>query len=336
MEYSVYAKDFSRFQPYIKFMDNYTVRVHDLWKFYFAFAPSLDDPDAIVVQEQDVLSEASSIRPNLDFDVGKLFNFPNGPMHRCDYYTLIYTMEGSGKLLLAKQDFTLTAGDFYLIPPMTDYALSIDRESIVLFFNLRKSFVQSEYDMIFQSDQRFVSFITAALERDISTSYLSIHSDNNEAVRNLALSILVEYINQEKFSRNAMKHYLCLLFTQLLRENAPVRSSQNVSRTIQHYQQILEYLTQEYQTADLTSVSEAIHFSKQYVCRIVKEASGQTFQSLLLSIKLEMVCSYLLRSNLSIEKITEVCGFSTPSYLSRSFKKVYGVSPSEYKKANRT
>lgn len=335
MEYSVHAKDFSRYQTYFKYLDNYTIRTHNLWEFYFSLLPDTDDPQSISVRENDVLSEASSIHPSLDFSVGKLFNFPDGPMHKCEYYTFIYAMEGTGKLSLTNTAFSLTPGDFYLIPPMTDYALGIEPECIMLFFNLRKTFVQSEYEMIFQNDQRLVNFIVGTFDGDPSLTYLSLHSDNSKQVQSLTLEILREYLNQEKFCRNAMKQYLCLLFTQLLRQNAPITSSQSVSRTIQHYQQILDYLTQNYQTADLTSAADAIHFSKQYVCRIVREASGTTFNSLLMKTRLEMVCSYLLQSNLSIEKITELCGFSTPSHLSRSFKQHYGISPSEFKKANR-
>lgn len=332
MDYSAHAKDFSKFQTYFKFMDNHTIRTHNLWKLYFSIEPNSPNSDSIIIKEHDVLSENVSIQPGMDFSVGKIFNFPDGPMHKCNYYTLVYVMEGNGELTIANAVFSLAPGDFYLIPPMIDYALGIEPESIVLFFNLRTSFIQSEYSMIFMDDQRLINFITGTLERDSSLTYLAIQSNNNDHIRTLALEILREYINQEKFCRNAMKHYLCLLFTTLYRQNVLITSSQKVSKTIQHYQQIVDYLTQNYQTADLASTADAVHFSKQYVCRIVREASGMTFNSLLIKTRLNLVCSYLLQSNLSIEKITEICGFSTPSHLSRSFKQHYGLSPSEYKK----
>jgi len=333
MDYSAHAKDFSRFQTYFKFMDNYTIRTHNLWKFYFSIQPGATDSSLVIVKENDILSEDVSIQPGMDFSVGKLFNFPDGPMHKCCYYTLVYAMEGSGKLTIANTVFSLVAGDFYLIPPMVNYALGIEPESIMLFFNLRTSFIQSEHSTIFMDDQRLINFITGTFEADSPLTYLTIHSDNNDHVRTLVLEMLREYINQEKFCRNAMKHYLCLLFTTLYRQNVLITSSQKVSRTIQHYQQVVDYLEQNYQIADLASTADAVHFSKQYVCRIVREASGMTFNSLLMKTRLDLVCSYLLQSNLSIEKITEICGFSTPSHLSRSFKQHYGMSPSEYKKA---
>lgn len=335
MDYSAHAKNFSSFQTYFKFMDNNTIRTHDLWKFYFCVQPGSPEPSFTIVEENDILSEKTAIRPGMDFSIGKLFNFPDGPMHKCNYYTLVYTMEGGGKLTIEDMIFQLAPGDFYLIPPMVNYALGIEPESIVLYFDLRPSFIQSEHSIIFMDDQRLINFITGTLEGDSTLTYLTIHSDNNDHIQTLALEILREYMNQEKFCRNAMKHYLCLLFTTLYRQNVQITSSQRVSRTIQHYQQILDYLAQNYQTADLASTADAVHFSKQYVCRIVREASGMTFNSLLMKTRLELVCSYLLQSSLSIEKITEICGFSTPSHLSRSFKEHYGMSPSEYKKTNK-
>lgn len=332
MDYSVHAKNFSRFQTYFKFMDNNIIRTHNLWKFYFSVQPDFPISNLSIVRENDVVSEDAVLLPDIDFSIGKFFNFPNGPMHKCSYYTLVYTMEGIGKLTIDNTVFQLTPGTFYLIPPMVNYALGIEPESIVLFFNLRTSFIQSEYSAIFMGDQRLINFITGTLEGDFALTYLTIRSDNNDRIQTLALEMLREYINQEKFCRNAMKHYLCLLFTALYRQNVQITSSQKVSKTIQHYQQILDYLTQNYQTASLASTADAVHFSKQYVCRIVKEASDMTFNSLLMKTRLDLVCSYLLQSSLSIEKITEICGFSTPSHLSRSFKQHYGMSPSEYKR----
>lgn len=335
MDYSVHAKNFSKYQTYFKFMDNYTIRTHNLWRFYFCFPPNIQDSNVVSVTENDILSENTSIQPGMDFIAGKLFNFPDGPMHKCNYYTFIYTMEGSGQLSLKDTEFSLNPGDFYLIPPMVDYALKIEPESIVLFFNLRISFIQSNYRMIFMDDQRLTNFITETLKEEHTMTHLCFHSNNDKQIQDLALQILLEYINQEKLCKNAMMHYLCLLFTTLYRENAQITSSQKVSRTVQHYQQILDHLNQNYQTADLASTADALHFSKQYICRIIRDASGMTFNSLLMKIRLELVRSYLLQSDLSIEKITEFCGFSTPSHLSRSFKQLYGMSPSEYKKTKK-
>ena len=98
------------------------------------------------------------------------------------------------------------------------------------------------------------------------------------------------------------------------------------------YQEILNYLTQNYQTADLASTADTIHFSKQYVCRIVKEKTGKTFNSLLMNIRLDKAAQYLNETDLTLENIGYLCGFTAASHFSKLFKQRFGCPPSAYRK----
>ena len=132
-------------------------------------------------------------------------------------------------------------------------------------------------------------------------------------------------------------NFLSLLFALVLRsEKTTMDASVKTTRLDQQYQQIIDYLKQNYQTADLSSLSDQIHFSKQYICKIVKKKTGDTFNALLMTIRLEMVEQYLLESDLVMEDIAYLCGFTAPSHLSRVFKNHYGISPSAYRKEHKT
>ena len=145
-----------------------------------------------------------------------------------------------------------------------------------------------------------------------------------------------EYINQDKYSAHVMKHYLALLFARILRDpGTQIDSSAKVSRIDRHYQQLLDYLKQNYRTADLSSAASEICFSRQYVCRIVREKTGATFNTLLKNIRLEMAAKYLTDTDLSQENIAWMCGFSAASHMSRVFKERYGCTPSGYRKEHR-
>lgn len=335
LEYSNSPKDFVEYKTYLEFFNNYIIRSHDLYRFYFPLSITTYPSLPRYVSDLGTVTDHLNIAPGYSFSIVKQFNFPNGLRHKCNYYTLIYLMDGQGSLVLDEQSFRLQEGDFYLIPPEVYYALTIEPESICICFNMRKSFVSAEYRNIFQEDPRLTSFITQSLEPDNTMTYLSIHTDNEQTVRNLALVIFIEYINQKKFSNNAMKNYLSLIFTSVLRsDSVEIRSSVPISPSEQQYLEIIDYLKQNYQTATLTDVARQIHFSKQYICKIVKAASGQTFNTLLMNIRLEMVCQYLTESKLSLEDIAELCGFSATSHLSKVFKNRYGETPSSYRKSH--
>lgn len=333
MEYSKSPKDFVKYQNFLEYFNNYIIKSKNLFRFYFPAALSPETLPSQKISDIGVISEAINIVPGYDFSAVKQFNFPNALRHKCNYYTLVYLYEGSGQLILDENTFQMQAGDFYLVPPGVYYAIQPTLDSLCICMNLRQSFVAAEYKNVFHENPLITSFITNSLATEHNMTYLAIHTGENEMVPTLVLAIFTEYINQDKYSNATMKNMLSLMFALILRnDKTTMDASIKATRLDQQYQQIIQYLKQNYQTADLSSLSEHIHFSKQYICKIVKEKTGDTFNTLLMNIRLEMVEQYLLESDLTLENIAYLCGFTAPSHLSKVFKNHYGMSPSSYRK----
>lgn len=343
LEYSRQPKNFVKYETYLDFFQNYIIKNHNLSRFYFPKFTSLREEipeleekylsNPTFISEIEELPDYFSVISGYDFSVCKSFNFPNPLRHKCNYFTGIYLLEGKGTLIMDHQTFTINIGDFFLIPPEVYYALQTEPESICIYFDLRRSFIAAEYKTIFQEHPLLTRFIAKSLASDSTMTYLVLHTSGSDKINDLVLTIFAEYINQDIYSNNAMKNILALLFVLILRdEKTTMESSVEVTRVDQQYQQVIDYLKQNYQSATLSSAAEHIHFSKQYLCKIVKQKTGDTFNTLLNQIRLKMVEQYLSETDLTLETISELCGFASAPHLSRVFKSQYGVSPSVYKK----
>lgn len=333
MEYSKSQKNFLKYDTYLEFFDNYIIKSQNLSRFYFPAPMDGNITMPKYITELEEITDYLNILSGCDFTVAKQFNFPNSLRHKCNYYAVIYLMEGKATLEFDTELFHLRAGDFYIIPPEVYYAVSVDREGLCLFLNFRRSFVVSEYTNIFQGDTTLTTFISKTLDSEDYTPYLAIHTSNDNNIRKLFLVLFAEYINQDKYCNTVMKNYLSLLFATILRDQSVnIESSVKVSRSDINYQEILDYLSQNYQKADLASTANTIHFSKQYVCRIVKEKTGETFNSLLMNIRLDKAAQYLNETDLTLENIGYLCGFTAASHFSKLFKEHFGCTPSAYRK----
>lgn len=333
VEYSKPQKNFLKYDTYLEYFDNYIIKNHNLSRFYFPIPEDNNIARLKYITELEEITDYFTILSGYDFTVAKQFNFPNPLRHKCSYYAVFYLMEGSGTLEFDTESFQLREGDFYIIPPEVYYAVSIGRESLGLFLNLRRSFVVSEYKNIFLGDAVLTTFISKTLESRDCTPYLAIHTSNSDSIRELFLILFSEYINEKKYSNIVMKNYLSLLFATVLRDkDVRIESSVQTSRRDMQYQEILDYLTQNYRTADLASTADKIHFSKQYVCRIVKEKTGNTFNSLLMNIRFDKASQYLTETDLTLDNIASLCGFSAASHFSKLFKQRFGCTPSAYRK----
>lgn len=81
----------------------------------------------------------------------------------------------------------------------------------------------------------------------------------------------------------------------------------------------------------LESVSSAINISSSYLSRIFSAVAGQTFSEYIRDERIALACKLLRASNISIDDVSERCGFSTPNYFSTVFKKCIGQAPTSYR-----
>lgn len=91
----------------------------------------------------------------------------------------------------------------------------------------------------------------------------------------------------------------------------------------------LHIIEQEYmdEAISLSSVSERLHVSPNYLSANMKKHAGDTFINLLIKKRMEAAHSLLSSGTLKIAEVARRCGYSDQHYFSFCFKKYYGVSP---------
>lgn len=80
-------------------------------------------------------------------------------------------------------------------------------------------------------------------------------------------------------------------------------------------------------------LSDKLGYSEFYTTRKFKEISGMQFRDYLKNRKLAFALKEVRDSNKHISDIAFSYGFSSHEAFSRAFKRIYGVSPSEYRKS---
>ena len=68
---------------------------------------------------------------------------------------------------------------------------------------------------------------------------------------------------------------------------------------------------------------------------MVKQETGCTFQELLMKKRFQKAASLLLTTNLQVEEIAVNVGYENLSYFYRQFKRLYGMTPRQYRMVQR-
>lgn len=99
--------------------------------------------------------------------------------------------------------------------------------------------------------------------------------------------------------------------------------------------QAMETIEKQYMEEDLSlgGVSEQLHVSPNYLSANMKKYAGDTFMNLLIKKRMEVAHALLTTSSLKIYEVARQCGYSDQHYFSFCFKKYYGTSPAQLRRA---
>lgn len=81
----------------------------------------------------------------------------------------------------------------------------------------------------------------------------------------------------------------------------------------------------------LNDVAESINMSYFYFSRLFKESTGKSFSDYLTEYRVEKSIELMRDDQLSIKQISYDIGYNDPNYFSKIFKKLKGITPTEYR-----
>jgi AraC family transcriptional regulator of arabinose operon len=78
-------------------------------------------------------------------------------------------------------------------------------------------------------------------------------------------------------------------------------------------------------------LSAHLGISESYFQHLYTKLFGTSFQSDLIKIRVEHAKCIISTTNFTIEEISEICGYSSEVHFYRQFKKIMGITPTEYR-----
>lgn len=81
----------------------------------------------------------------------------------------------------------------------------------------------------------------------------------------------------------------------------------------------------------LDDISREIDISPYYFSKIFKENTGENFIDYLTTLRIDKAKELLETTDMSMKELCGEVGYANPNYFSRIFKKIVGLSPTEYK-----
>ena len=128
---------------------------------------------------------------------------------------------------------------------------------------------------------------------------------------------------------------ICFLASQTMEEFIRLISHNHSVKNLSEYlSRAVDYMTINYtENLTLKKVSDAVFISPFYLSHLFRKEMNTTFSDYLCKIRIEKAKGLLKNGkDPRIHEIAEKTGFNDPNYFTKTFKKVEGMTPGEYKK----
>ena len=247
-------------------------------------------------------------------------------MHAHNVHELYFLVSGKRRYFIEDTLYDLAEGDLVLIPKTKLHRSLLNGHG-----------AHARYVIYFDDDavQAFIDRVGKDRYKTL-LNYQTIQLPT-EIARQIRLSL--EQMDAEQHRPDEYSHimntYLLenILFLAL-RHGAPKAPA--TEKNVSKMQEVAHYINRNLASPiSLKDAAAVAHMEATYFSKAFKAATGEGFQEYLTKVRLRKAEQLLEHSDLSVGKVAEACGFSSPNYFSDVFRKKNRCSPSQYRKQYR-
>lgn len=255
-------------------------------------------------------------------------------------YRLVYILEGRGSIRINNNYYAVSKSSLFIWRPGVLYSFHPDDSSVftIIAFNFDFTQNNSKLDYPIAPDQtkHFNSDkITEIIDFEDINAFNEILQLNNMMHLEKSLQIINnEYNTRKLFYTLRIRSHFLLLLSEIA--NVTLNSgSSGRNRQMEIVDNVIKFIRENYNKNITNSeIAEHVNFNPAYINRLMVKNTGVSLKQYLIRHRISISLNLLQTTDLSINQITELSGFSDMNYFSRIFKKFTGVSPTGYRSVN--
>lgn len=263
-------------------------------------------------------------KENFDIDINNEFS------------ELIFVSEGTALLLINSEEYTVKAGDVFVINGKKNYKYRNLENFCTYKINYKFDyllFLDNEiqrlpgFQMLFNSEHMIIGGVSFQ-------NRLHLNILDYEKIKTTIETMYSEYIEKHKGWRTILNSYFNLTIVHLSRiytfsESSEIHHLNNITNVVSY---IENNFTKNISIDELTSIA---NLSTRHFNRMFTKIYRTTPLNYINSMKMQHAYYLLKNTMLNISEIAQKCGYFDSNYFSRQFKKIYGISPKEFRNQNK-
>lgn len=287
-----------------------------------------------ILSENEVFEKGQNVYLNLH-----LAEFPMKNLHGHDFFEINYVFEGAGEQYLGDGTrIELKKGQICIMNPKAVHRIVAKEDSVILNLSMRSQIFNSSFmGMISQQECLGQFFLNYFLSQKNSKDYLLFQMQDVGRIEFLLSAICDEYLYRKDYYRLNINCFIPVLFSEIIHSDILMKDTAHEKQENSNGQmrELFQYLSENYATATLKSTADHFHYHPNYLSGLIAKNTGKSFSEILTEIRTTQVRYYLSQTDIPIDDIADLLGYSHVSSFYGAAKKMLGMTPVQYRKENK-
>lgn len=255
------------------------------------------------------------------------------PWHWHEELEIIYIRTGQMEIMVPSKSLTVNEGEMIVINSnVLHYGKSI-ADTQINSFVFSTSLISGGENYIFY--KKYIKPLLSLNKFD----FFNIKKEDNQDMIELFLRAFkatdIEEIGYEFIVRENLSKIVMYLYKELFDNDTSFKNEDNLEN--KRVKQMLKYIHENYDSnISLHDIAESANISERECLRCFKKTIQLSPIQYLLKYRIMQGASLLLNDGgKTISQIANLCGFNSASNFSKTFRKLYNLSPKEYRNHSR-
>lgn len=251
--------------------------------------------------------------------------------HRHDFFFFNFAYQGDyGALSYDKDNYIkVKENECYIGQPFTGYALRGDskNEIIIVGVLIQKETFFKTFFPILAADKKVFNFFLEPQNNQFSEEFIHLKFSDPTYVRRLLELMVLEYAAPKADTQDILQPLVAALLLIVAREYQAQATAESPSSLID---QVRQYISTHVDRVTLKQLAADLAYHPNYISNLVRQQTGQSFSEIVLAHRMERAVALLRGTDLSIEVIATMVGYSNTSNFYKAFRGYFHTSPREY------
>lgn len=246
------------------------------------------------------------------------------PRRQLDHFVLFYGLKGELPIVVGEQEFRLEPDTMLLLPTgVAHYGTRPSTVSVSYYwchFSCHESFVLLEKEELTTSGE-------------LPGILLPVFAKATDPDRIILIFQQMMHIAYMRYSTpHAADYSLMSLLTELCEQSTHPDSLENCNQV--NLSEIREWIRINLrEPLTVQMVADKFRYSSDYLSSLFRKHMGTSISRYIRDQRIQYAKELLLRTNLHVQEISSMCGYSDEKYFMRQFKAVERISPTNFRHA---